>query len=231
MKDFLERNTMLVTGIAVAAVVLAVILGMLLVGARDLQLETQRRIDKPDKAEEMSLGRKGQISTRSKTQLEVVLSETPHVVGGWVTKLNYGKTEVPILHYWARDPLITDFIDAFSTRQKEGRGNSSEELNAKSEQSLRNSEEAKTGLIKCGPLESTNLLKIEPKIAIVAKGVCRATVPPFDENVNLAIVVLIDVDAEVNSPEVQAVRRALLQLQIDIYNRDYQGRETWARPL
>jgi hypothetical protein len=231
MRDFLEQNNTLVVGLAVGGTVLAIILGILLYGARELQVETLKRIDQPAVGAVELPGPKNQISDRSKKQVDTLLDETPHIVGGWVTKLQYGKTENPIIHFWTESDTVKDLIIEFGEIQESGRGSSSAELNAASEQSLRNSEEAKSGLIKCGPLSATNLLQIAPSIVNVAKGVCRATIPPFDENVNLGVVVLIDVDPNDNNADIQAIRRTLLQLQIDVFNRDYQGRETWARAI
>ena len=89
-------------------------------------------------------------------------------------------------------------------------------------------EEAKNGLIKCGPIANTNIPKLAPGVDKIVKTVCRATIPPFDENVNLAIVVLLTIPPNMATNDIQEIRRVLLQLQIDIYNRDFQGRETWA---
>jgi len=127
-------------------------------------------------------------------------------------------------------PIIDETMRLYKEMQESGKGYSSDELNKASAQSLRNSEEAKTGLIKCGPLEVTNLPKIAPRIVDLARGVCRATLPPFDQDVNLALVVVIDIPGDGTGPDIQSIRRTTLQLQIDIFNRDYQGRETWARP-
>ena len=231
MKDFIQRNVVLVTSIAAACVVLALVLGILLVGAKQLQEETLKRYDKPTNSETDAIGKQGRISQRSKVQIDTMLSETPHILGGWVALLNFGKLEVPIVYYWAGSPVVTKFIDDFSAVQLSGKGNSSEELDNQSSQSLRNSEEAKTGLIKCGRLATTNISKLSPGIEEHVKGICRATIPPFSESVNMGIVILTDIDGDSNGPEIQAIRRILLQLQIDIFNRDYQGRETWARSI
>lgn len=224
MRGFLERNAMLVAGLAAIGLVTSIILGILVYGAREAQEIALTRVDIK---EETAIGPKGMISDRSKLQIDTMMQETPHVLGGWATKLNYEKTENPILHAWMGNEVVKKTLQSYIDNQLKGRGFSSAELNAASQQSLRNSEEAKTGLIKCGPLEQTNLPRIAPEILGVAKAVCRATIPPFDEKVNLGIVVVIDIPANENTEEIQAIRRMLLRIQIDIYNRDYQGRETW----
>jgi len=231
-KNFFERNTMLVFGIGVGALVLAIILGVLLYGARELQVETLQRFDKSANAEGIDLpGPKNKISKRSQQQIAELLAASPHVLGGWVSKLSYNKTENPIIYYWARVPIIDDTVKRYKEMQESGKGYSSDELNKASQQSLRNTEEAKTGLIKCGSLDATNLPKLAPRLVDLARGVCRATIPPFDADVNLAVVVIIDIDGTGTDQDIQQIRRTLLQLQIDIFNRDYQGRETWAKPI
>lgn len=227
-ESFVARNAAMLVGLLIVTLFTALVLGFLLVSARNLQEETLKRIDQPVNGHDLP-GPKGQISQRSMDEVSALLSETPRVLGGWVAKLNYEKTEDPIIHFWARSPLITKFVETYHDVQVSGKGYSSAELNAANQQSLRNSEEAKTGLIKCGALTATNLPKLAPGIEKFAKGVCRSTIPPFSEGVNLSIVVVTDVPGDQNSPEIQEIRRVLLQLQLDVFNRDYQGRETWAR--
>ena len=226
--SFLARNTSFLVGLLAIAVFSAITMGVLLFSARQLQQETLSRIDQPVNGHDLP-GPRGQVSTRTKYQVTTVLTETPHILGGWVTKLKYEKTEVPFIHTFVKVPELAQFLERYADMQRSGKGFSSAELDRDSAQSLRNSEEAKSGLIKCGPLSATNIPKLAPGIDRIAKGVCRATIPPFDENVNIAIVVVTDVDGSQNSSEIQEIRRSLLQLQIDVFNRDYQGRETWAR--
>ena len=230
MKDFLQRNVTFLSAMTGIAFVVIFILLALLIGARELQQQTLERVDRAIVDQVDLPGRKNQISERSKKEINTLLEGNTHIIGGWATKLNYEKTENPIIYYFVKDPVIQVAMDTFAKNQSEGRGRSSAELNADSSKSLRNSEEAKSGLIKCGPLATTNIGRLAPGIDKVAKGVCRATIPPFDENVSLAIVVVLNIDASTNSPDIQEVRRTLLQLQIDIFNRDFQGRETWAHP-
>lgn len=231
MRNFLQRNAVLVTGLAIAAAILAVILGILLSAAGELQQETIQRFDQENRTGDTTLpGPRGQVSYRSKRQLVTLLANTPHVLGGWIIRLDFEKDEVPFVHYWSGHPVVTEAVNAFAAAQRGGSGTSSEEFSKDPTLSIRNSDEARNGLIKCGKVEETNLPQLAPSVLKVVKGVCRASIPPFDENVNMAIVVLLDIDANENSPELQAVRRVLLQLQIDIFNRDYQGRETWATP-
>lgn len=230
MKDFLQRN---VTAITTALVVSGVVIFLLLValiGTRELQQKTLARVDQTVSDAKDLPGPKNKISPRSQEEIDTLLASNPHVLGGWATKINYEKTENPVIYYFAKDPIIKTAMENYAKIQTSGQGSSSAELNADSKQSLRNSEEAKTGLIKCGRLEDTNITKLAAGIQSKAKGVCRATIPPFDEKVNLAIVVVIDVAGNLDNVEIKEVRRTLLQIQIDIYNRDFQGRETWAHP-
>lgn len=230
MKDFHRRNPTLIAGIAITSLIIAIICVALLVGARNTQRETLQRFDKIAALDEL-LGPKGGISERSKTEVDIIMRETPHALGAWVTRLNYDKTENPIIHSYFKNDVLKDAMDIYVKNQISGKGFSSAELNRSSSQSVRNSEEAKMGIIKCGSIETTNLPRIAPEILNVASGVCRATIPPFDENVNIAVVVITDKAADENSVAIQEVRRQMLRLQIDIFNRDYQGRETWAAPL
>lgn len=230
MKDFLQKHVTLLSGLVVGSFIAIFILLVLLITTNELQqrARTENDISEVDIAH--LPGPKEQISDRSKKEIAVLFEGNPNVAGIYVTKIHYGKTENPIFFYISNDPYFEKAIMKYDAIQKSGEGQSSEELNEASEQSLRNSEEAKTGLIKCDTIFSTNIPKLSPGIENVAKGVCRATIPPFDPKVNLAIVVLLKPDGRTPSEEIQEIRRVLLQLQIDIYNRDFKGRETWAHP-
>jgi hypothetical protein len=230
MKDFLQKNVTLLSTITAIAFVCIFVLLALLLGARELQIKTLERVDRTVVEQPDLPGPKNQISERSRKEIDTLLAINPHVVGGWATKIHYEKTENPVIYFFSKDPVIDEAMKNFDLMQTSGKGYSSAELNADSKQSLRNSEEAKTGLIKCGLVNDTNIGKLAPDIKTKVRGICRATIPPFDEKVNLAIVVLIDIQGDTNSEDIQEVRRTLLQLQIDIYNRDFQGRETWAHP-
>lgn len=227
MRDFLQRNTAAVVGLAIASLIIAVILGILLIGARDLQEQTLSRIDKPPLESELP-GRKDQISARSRRQIDTLLAETPHILGGWVVKLKYDKTEYPVIHLYSGNPIVLETMRKYKIIRDSGGLPSDMTPKAKS---IKNSEEARAGLIKCGPISGTNLTAINIDVIGKIKGVCRASIPPFTDDINLAIIVAIDVDGDGNGPEIQAIRRMLLQLQIDVFNRDYQGRETWARSV
>jgi hypothetical protein len=227
MKYYLERHAAWIAGLCIFSLVSAFILAVILFSVKSSYTETLKRFDRPPTFD--LPGPKAKISQRSIDEIDTLFSESPRVIGGWVSKLHYQKTENPIVHFWGRDRVITELMEKYDSVQKSGKGFSSEELDLMSPQSQRNSDEARNGMIKCGPLESTNLLTLAPGLAKRAKGVCRATIPPFSDDVNLAIVVVIDISGTENSAEVQDIRRMLLRQQIDIFNRDYQGRETWAR--
>lgn len=231
MKDYLERHALSLTILLVLAFGAIGFLTYRLEQARGLQVSTLQRIDQPPTGGKLP-GLQAMISARSEKQLDTFAAQTPHILGLVVSKVTYGKTDDPVLYTWGGsiDP-VKQYVKTLHDLQLAGQGMSSEELSAANKISLRNSDEAKNGLIKCGSLAETNFPQLTPSIAAVAKGACRATIPPFDPNVNLAIVVVIDIDGTTNDAEIQAVRRMLLQLQIDIFNRDYQGRETWAAPL
>ena len=230
MKDFLQRNVTVISTALVGAFIVIFLLLVALIGARELQQKTLARVDQTVSDSTDLLGKKNKISPRSQQEIDTLLASNPHIIGGWATKINYEKTENPVIYYFAKNPIVKTAMENYAKVQASGQGNSSAELNADSKQSLRNSEEAKTGLIKCGKLETTNIAKLAPGIGNIVKGVCRATIPPFDEKVNLAIVVVIDIDGDLDNAQIKEVRRTMLQIQIDIYNRDFQGRETWAHP-
>ena len=225
MKKFLREHVVLHSSLTLGLLAVTLALSTILVGVR---LKQEEKLMRHDTVAEV-LGPKNDISDRSKLQISTILSETPHVVGGWMAKIHFEKMENPVVYYWARDPVVDILMDNFDSLQKSGKGWSSAELNKMSKQSARNTEATKTGIINCMSITQTNLPRLAPAIVNVAQTTCRAPIPPFDTNVNMSLVVALDVPADENSPEIQAVRRALLQLQIDIFNRDYQGRETWAR--
>jgi len=228
ISDFLRRNAAVMIGLVALSIVVIGVIAFLFEEARLRQQQILQRVDAVQATSKLP-GPKDQISERSQHELNVIFAETPHIVGGIVSRLTYNKTDDPIIYVWSgSDPSIIQFTKTFHDLQVAGKGMSSAEAASSSKLSLRNSDEARQGLIKCGPIDATNLAKITPSIANVAKGACRATLPPFDPNVNLAIVVAVDIAGDSQDDRLEGVRRALLQLQIDIFNRDYMGRETWA---
>lgn len=230
MKDFLQKHVTLLSAIVAGCFVLIFLMLMLIIGLRENQQRVLQQTDQIVATVSDLPGPKQQISDRSKKEIDVLFQDNPNVVGIYVTKIHYAKTENPIFFYIAKNPLFLTMLKNYDDRQKAGLGYSSAELNKQSNQSLRNSEEAKTGLIRCDALSSTNIAMLAPGIEKYVNGVCRATIPPFDEDVNLGLVVLIKSDGTSNGEDIQEIRRTLLRLQIDIYNRDFKGRETWAHP-
>ena len=175
-------------------------------------------------------GPKGQVSARSVEELDYLLKDKPHVLGAWITKVNYGKNENPVVWSMAGAEAFDGAMRAYVRRQLAGEGFSSAELNAANSQSAANAEAAKGGLISCGDIEYTNIPKIAPEVrALGAVGACRAPLPPFDDNVNMAIVILLDIPGDQTDPRITEFRRSLLQLQFDILNRDFLNREIWIR--
>lgn len=186
-------------------------------------------------------GPKGQLSERSKDQLRVAAEENPRIMAIVALRYKYGKTESRYIFSWThpKAKVIVDKIIADNNAlQASGKGMSSEEAAALAAakakidpavaaRALRNSEEAKQGLVKCVPITEATLMN--PELVTIATGICYATIPPFDPNTTMAIIVLTDNDLE-NFSEVSLMRRQLLMLQIDIFNRDFQGRETWIHP-
>lgn len=230
MKDFLHRNVTLISALLAICFAGVFLLFVMLLAAKE-QRDKFDGLDQTVFTLSDLPGPKNQISRRTQKEIDVLLQANPHVIGGWAAKIHYEKLENPVIYAFAKDPIIGIALDNYDRAQKTGRGFSSAELDAQSAQSAANTEEAKTGIIRCGPLSMTNIGRLAPGIDKKVKGVCRATIPPFDENVNLAIVVLIDNDGVNQDDEaIVEIRRTLLQLQIDIFNRDFKGRETWAHP-
>lgn len=230
MKEFLQKHITLVSLVAVTALTGMFTLGALFIGATELREKAFFRVDQTAVDASKLPGKQNEISDRSKLEIKTVLEPNPYVIGAYVTKLSFEKTENPVIYYFAKDQIMDTFMLDYDSQQRTGKGQSSAELSASNPQSLRNSEESRSGLIKCDLLSSTNIGKTTPGIDKKVKGVCRATIPPFEDEVNMAVMVLITLKGDESSDEIQKIRRLLLQLQIDIYNRDFQGRETWAHP-
>lgn len=230
MKDFLHRNVTLLSTLLALAFITVFLLFVVLLAAKE-QRDKFNRFDQPLFGFAALPGPQNKISDRSRKEIDTLFQNSPYVIGGWAGKIHYAKTENPVIYYFAKDPIMDVAMRNYDAVQKSGRGFSSAELDAATPQSASNTEEAKSGIIRCGPLSTTNIAKLAPGLSNKVKGVCRATIPPFDENVNLAIVVLINNDgSNQDHPDIIQVRRTLLQLQIDIFNRDFKGRETWAHP-
>lgn len=230
MRDFLQRNITLLSAVLGGSFVIAFLLFTLLLAAKE-QRDALEKSDQPISGFVDLPGPKNNISERSRKEINFLLADNKHVIAGYVAKIHYTKTENPIFYYFTKDPIMKTLWENYDQMQKSGKGFSSAELDAARAQSMANTQEAKTGMIVCQSLESTNIRKLAPGIEKKVMGVCRATIPPFDEKVNLSLVVLIDLDGlDLNDPAIIELRRVLLQLQIDIFNRDFKGRETWAQP-
>lgn len=230
MKDFLHRHVTLISALLAISFAGVFLLFVLLLAAKE-QRDKFDGLDQTVFTLSELPGPKNQISPRTQKEIHMLLRDNPHVLGGWAAKIHYEKTENPVIYAFVKEPLIDVALANYDKAQKSGRGYSSAELDSASAQSAANTAEAKTGIIRCGPLSTTNIGRLAPGIDKKVKGVCRATIPPFDENVNLAIVVLIDNDGlDQDDEAIVEIRRTLLQLQIDIFNRDFKGRETWAHP-
>lgn len=228
MKDFLHRHVTLISAL-LALMFAAVFLAFVLVLAAKEQKDQLAQLDLPLAALSSLPGPNNRISERSKLEINVLLQNNPHILGGYAARINYAKTEYPVFYYFTKEEYLVKALRNYEALQKSGRGFSSAELDATNAQTAANVKDAKQGVIRCQPLGTTNIGNLAPGIEKTVKGVCRATIPPFDDNVNLAIVVLIDNDSvDQEDPVIVEIRRTLLQLQIDIYNRDFKGRETWA---
>lgn len=171
-------------------------------------------------------GPQGQLSPRSKRELQVLLYPNPSVVGAWVSKIHYAKTENPIVWFGGGHSKFEGVIKQYIDRQEKSLNYSSRELASFGSATLRNTYASLIGDISCAPLAMTALPKVAPKASDIANMVCRAPIPPFNPAANLALVVLLNADGE-DDKRVEAVRKIILQLQIDIYNRDFLAREIW----
>jgi len=183
-------------------------------------------------------GPKNQISQRSKEQLVTMSQEYPHILAVAVTRYHYKKNENLFAYAWAKTPavkkVLDKIIDDLNKRQTGPNAMSSDEvaaMNAKNPERaarmLRNSEEARLGLIKCVPISEATLTYNE--LRTITTGICYASIPPFEAAPAMGIIMLTDSKLTEYS-ELAEMRRILLALQIDIYNRDFKGRETWAHP-
>lgn len=218
----------------VLVIVVAAVIGTIRVVHRDMPKPLV-----PIVAIEDLPGPKGLIGKRSMYQLETFSKENPHILATIVTRYHYTKTETPFIYTWTNgdkkvDKVVNKIIDEVKARQASPQAQSSDEVAAerakdpkRMAQTLRESEEAQLGLIKCLPIQDTVLNY--PALASISTGICFATIPPFEANAGMAITMLTDSPLTKYS-ELAEMRRILLALQIDIYNRDFQGRETWAHP-
>lgn len=231
----LQRFAPAIAVAVVLTIVIAAFVGTLMVIRRDAP--TPPPVVASVTGEDLP-GPRGDISERSKQQIETLAAENEHAVMVLVVRYKYTKTQIPFAHTWARNPeaqaVIGGIVERLMSEQNERTGRSSEEVRRDDERDpdfaskrIRNSEEARLGLIKCVPIADAALVYAELKT--VATGICIATIPPFESSTAMAIIILTDSEMS-QSAELAEMRRMLLQLQIDIYNRDFQGRETWAHP-
>lgn len=213
MKQFLQTHVY-----AILAVALVMIIGVSTCAWQLIPKEAIILSDLP--------GPQDNISERSKKEIKTLLGPNDTVVGAWVSKISYNKTENPIVWYGAGTRSFTEMTLDYIHRQEAGLNLSSKELSNVGAAALRNTQASKVGDISCAPISLTALPRIAPKSVEIAGVVCRAPIPPFNPTANLAIVALLDAKS-VDDKKVEAVRKKILQLQIDIYNRDFLAREIW----
>lgn len=222
MKKFLLRNVILIFSILLLVVL------VLSTYTIFTQIHSHQVIDLSTLP-----GPKNKLSSRSQTELHALLGPPLEIIGGFVIRLKYDKTENPIIWYGGatgddREKLEAMIMDYIS-RQTSGLNLSSAEL-SKSPVSLRNSQAAMIGDIACAPISYTGIPRVAPLSVNLANVICRAPIPPFDSNANMALIVLIAVCGGIESPTIQQARKVMLQLQIDIFNRDFLAREIWLHP-
>ena len=234
-RPFLQRFAPAIAVAVALTIVIAAFAVALMVIRRDTPVPTAAVAQV---ASEDLPGPKGDLSARSKAQVDTLAAGNEHAVMALVVRYKYTKTQIPFAHTWAANPQAQAVIDGIVSRlmaeQNELTGRSSEEVRREDERDpdfasrrIRNSEEARVGLIKCVPIADAALVYSELKTT--ATGICIATIPPFESNTSMAIIILTDSEMS-QSAELAEMRRMMLSLQIDIYNRDFQGRETWAHP-
>lgn len=165
-----------------------------------------------------------QLSAKSIEHLNGILVNTPNVLGAYVTKTEYATRENPIIWYDGKSEIFKLGMSRYIATQLSGKGKSSVEVDKSKNQTLRNSTEVKHGKIACGAIQETSFIRIVPEL-IQAKAVCRAPIPPFAPEANLNIVVVTDIDMAGNTLSSVSIRRALLELQVDIFSRDYTNRD------
>lgn len=230
-ETFLHRYAPVVAILALLTLITAAVLGTIFVLRNNAASPTAPTIAIADLP-----GPKYQISKRSEEQVGTLLKENPHIVGAFVTRYKYAQGESQFIYSWGRSAAEKKKLDqALRALTDADNGMSSEEKqamaykdSAETARLLRNSQEAKQGLIKCISI-SEAAVRTQIKFQAIGTGICYATIPPFEEKASLGIYILTDSPLnEFN--EIAEARRVLLMLQIDIYNRDYQGRETWAHP-
>lgn len=231
-KSFFKRYALALAVLALVMLIATAVLGTIFLMRGPAPTTTPTEI-----ALENLPGPKYQLSKRSEQQLTELSQENPHVVGTFVIRYKYGKNESPVIYSWSKPQAkagLDKLIKQINDRQAGPQGMSSEEARAaamkdpeRAAQQLRNSEEAKLGLIKCVSLEEAKA--IDPILKTFSTGICYATIPPFEADASFAIIMLTDSKLE-NYSELAEMRRILLMLQIDIFNREFQGRETWAHP-
>jgi len=227
-KSFLQRYGVVLAVVVIIAIIAVSIISTVLVLRREA---SKPLVQKPVVIADLP-GPKYQLSKRSKEQLDVLSRQNDNIVATFVTRSKYSKNESPVIHVWSR-PGDKEVVDA-AIKLVSGRGLSSEEVNAlalknpeQTARLLRDSEEAKLGLVKCLPV--ADVPSVDPNLKKISTGICYATIPPFESEASLAIVVITDTPLA-NYSDLVEMRRVLLALQIDIFNRDFQGRETWAHP-
>lgn len=166
------------------------------------------------------VGLEDRISERSKDEILALVKDKDFIIGGWVQKRVFQKTDNPVFYHWGQ-PIVHEHIANFERIQKAGKGHESADLVDNAGHLLSN-----PGLIKCVPIETSIIPEYTPQMQQHAQMACVGTIPPFSDNVNLVIMMVIN--AEEWSADLEEARRLILRLQIDIYNRDYKGQETWS---
>ena len=118
-------------------------------------------------------------------------------------------------------------INDYISRQHKGLIFSSKELDNFNSTALRNTMAAQLGDISCAPIKLTEAPLLIPKALDFANVICRAPIPPFPKEANLAILLLLDLPLGIEDPKLEQIRYLIVRVQLDIFNRDFLSREIW----
>lgn len=186
-----------------------------------------RRSDQPTTE---LVGPRQRFSSRSKKEVNVFLNNSPEVLGAIAIKREFSKKENPVFDYWSRSPIIDKFVNDWNKKQAGPNGISSADLAANPQNSFNNALEAVLGEARCVPVIGTTFFALTPEVVDYAKTICLVSFPPYQlPNKSItALGFLLALDHR--DPKMKDLKDKMVTLQINIFNRDYNGRETWDHP-
>lgn len=164
-----------------------------------------------------SLASTGKLSDQSISQLWKAI-QLPHIVGGYVIKTNFSKSESPILWVGSYHPGVIKVAAEYIASTGGAKGVGSESFKNNDKDSPKIVSAVRNGQITCDVIENASLSKMVPDLLEYVHSMCFMPIPAFDNDFPQILVFLFDIPLNEQDED---IRKELLKVQLEITQREY----------